>query len=120
MDDCTRCDCVLHSPPGGGGRKLAAASSSTTPRDVLAGYEVRGQVGLPESLAHRRGSMRQTASPPTLFPLVKSMCFSDCGDWKCGRPAHSRMYRIIDMSSVPFVGPRKVLGRAVRAVLETP
>jgi len=87
-----------------------------TPQTVLYLYSARAQAGLPDFLVRRRQPHRQP-SPPTLFPVVKSKCYADCGHWKCRRRLHSCWRRIISMARIPYAREWKLIGRALRAVV---
>jgi len=88
-----------------------------TPQTVLYWYSARTQAGLPDFLVRRRQPHRQP-SPPTLFLFAKSNCYADSGHWKCGRRLHNCWRRIINMARIPYAREWKLIGRALRAVVE--
>ena len=77
--------------------------------------EARSVLGLPSFLRRWRGP--RALCPPTLFPLVKSKCFSDQGIHRCQKPLHSCWRRVIDCSSAPYASGWRTMSRAGRGAL---
>ena len=71
--------------------------------------------GLPAWL---QGGPAPEWAAPILFPLVKSKCYSDSGQRISEKPGHSCWRRILDVSRMPHAYGWRVIGRAVRGLLE--
>ena len=85
--------------------------------DVQAAGHAKAVLGIPWFLRTRVG-LRGQPGYPKLFAFVKSKCFADSGKKVCQKPNHSCFRRVMDTSQVAFASSWKVLGRAVRAVMQ--
>ena len=86
-----------------------------TPAMTCCWLEARSVLGLPFFLRRWRGP--RALCPLTLFPLVKSKCFSDQGIHRCQKPLHSCWRRVIDCSSAPYASGWRTMSRAGRGAL---
>ena len=59
----------------------------------------KGILGLPEWLRVKKKGL-DLSTPPILFPLIKSKCWSDDGVHVCTKPGHSCLRKVIDISGM--------------------
>lgn len=85
-------------------------------KDVIALWMwATGVVGLPPLL--RRGHVAELQAP-TLWPLVKSKCFTGHGEHVCTTPGHACVRRVCSFARIPWKSGWRILARGLQGIQE--